>query len=54
MIMEPKEATHYYYFVVLLLCSCFVTDMLKKLELRLLLVIILFNIEFGHTQISTG
>ena len=53
MIMEPKQATHYNYFVIFsLLCSCHVTDMLKKLELRLLVVIILFKMKFGHTQIS--
>ena len=53
MIMEPKQATHYNYFVIFLLsCLCYVTDMLKKLELHLLVVIILFKIEFGLTQIS--
>ena len=32
MIMEPKQATHYNYFVVFsLLCLCYVTDMIKKL-----------------------
>ena len=53
MIMEPKPATDYIYFVVFwLLCSYYFTDMIKKLELHLLLVIILFKIEFGHAQIS--
>ena len=51
-IMEPKQATNYNYFVIFSLCSCYVTDMLKKLKLRLLVVIILVKIEFGHTQIS--
>ena len=51
--MEPKQATHFNYFVVsLLLFSCYVTDMIKKLELRLLAVIFLHNLEFGHAQIS--
>ena len=53
MIMGPKQATHYNCFVVfLLLYSCYVTDMIKKLEFRLLVVMILFNIQFGHAQIS--
>ena len=52
MIMEPKQTTHYNYFVIFsLLCSCHVTDMIKKLELRLLLII-LFKIEFGYARIS--
>ena len=52
MIMESKQATNYNYFVVFVLsCSYYVTDIIK-LELCLLVVIILFKIEFGHTQIS--
>ena len=52
MIMEPKQATNYNYFVVfLLLCLRYVADMIKKLEFCLLVVIILFQIEFGHAQI---
>ena len=50
----PKQATHYNQFIFLLLCSCYATDMIKKLELLLLVVIILFKIEFGHTQISVS
>ena len=53
MIMEPKQATHYNCFVVFsLLCSYYVTNIIKKLELRLLVVIILFKIEFGYAQIN--
>ena len=48
MIMEPKKSTQYNCFVVFhFLCSYYVTDMIKKLELCLLVVIILFKIEFG-------
>ena len=42
----------YVLLVFLLLCSCYVTDLIKKLELHLLVVIILFKIEFGHAQIT--
>ena len=53
MIMEPKQATHYNYFDAFsLLCLCYVIDMIKKLELRLLVDIILFKMEFGQVQIS--
>ena len=45
MIMEPKQAIHYNYFDVFLLCSYYVIDMIKKLELC-------FKIGFGHVQIS--
>ena len=31
-----------------LLASCYVTDMIKKLELCLLIITILFKTEFGH------
>ena len=51
--MEFKQTTHYNYFIIFSLsCSCYVADMIKKLELCLLVVIILFKIEFGHAQIS--
>ena len=53
MILELKQTTHYNYYVIFSLsCSCYVADVIKKLELRLLIVIILFKIEFGHAQIS--
>ena len=53
MIMEPKQANITIILIFFsVLCSCYVTDMIKKLELCLLVVIIWFNIEFGHTQIS--
>ena len=35
----------------LLLGLCYVTSMFKKLELRLLVIIVLFKNEFGHIQI---
>ena len=50
--MKPKQTAHYNYFVFSLSCSYYVTDVIKKLELHLLVVIILFEIEFGHTQIN--
>ena len=53
MIMEPKQTTHYNYFAIfLLLCSYYITEMIQKLEFHLLVVIILWNIEFGHTKIN--
>ena len=53
--MEPKQATHCNHFNVFsLLCSYYVIDMIKKLELGLLVVIILFKIEFGYAQISVS
>ena len=33
MIMEPKQATHYNYFDVFLLCSYYVIDMIKKIRI---------------------
>ena len=34
MVMGPEQAVHYNYFIVFwLLCSYYVTDMIKKLEL---------------------
>ena len=36
----------------IILCSYYVIDMIKKLELHLLVDIILVKIEFGHIQIS--
>ena len=51
MVMEPKQATHYNYFVVYLLCSYYVTDMIKKLELRLLVVIVLFRLNLGSLKL---
>ena len=53
MIMKPKQATHCNNFVVfLLLCSYYVTDMIQKLKLRLLVVVISFKIEFEHAQLK--
>ena len=53
MTMEPKQTTRYNYFIIFsLLCSCYVPDMIKNVELHLLVVIISFKIEFGHAQIS--
>ena len=53
MIMEPKQAMLYNYFdVFLLLYSYCVINMIKKLELHLLVDIILFKTEFGYVQIS--
>ena len=51
--MELKQTTHYNYFVIFSLpCSCYYADMIKKLELHLLVGVILFKVEFGHCQIS--
>ena len=46
--MEPKQAIHDNYFVFSLLRSCYVTDMIKKLKLYLLVTTVLFKTEFGH------
>ena len=35
-----------------LLCSDYVADLIKKLELCLIMVSVLLKIRFGHTQIS--
>ena len=37
---------------MLLLCSSYVTDVIKNLELLLLVVMISFKIKFGHTTIN--
>ena len=54
MVMGPEQAAHYNCFVVfLLLCSYYVTDMIKKnWNWYLLVVKVLFKTEFGHAQIS--
>ena len=44
---------HYiYFFIFLLLCSYYVADLIKKLELHLMVVSNLLKTKFGHTQIS--
>ena len=53
--MESKQviiAIIFFFFFFSLLCSYYVNDIIKKLELHLLVVIILFKTEFGHAQIS--
>ena len=40
------------FFICLLLCSHYIADLIKKLELCLMVVSDLLKIEFGHTQIS--
>ena len=52
MVMGSEQAAHYNYFVVFSLCSHYVTDMMKNWNWYLLVVKVLFKIEFGHAQIS--
>ena len=53
MVMGPEQAVHHNYFVVFpLLCSYYVTDIIKNWSWYLLVVKVLFKIEFGHAQIS--
>ena len=40
------------FFICLLLCSHYIADLIKKLELCLMVVSDLLKIELGHTQIS--
>ena len=56
MIMGPNKLhiTINLFFCYYVYYYCYATDMIKKLELLLLVVIILFKIEFGHTQISVS
>ena len=43
---------HIYLLFPSLLCSHYVADLIKKLELRLMVVSVLLEIKFGHAQIS--
>ena len=40
------------FFIFSLLCSHYIADLIKKLELRLTIVPVLLEIKFGHAQIS--
>ena len=44
--------TLYLFFIFSLLCSHYIADLIKKLELRLMIVSVLHEIKFGHAQIS--
>ena len=46
------QCTLHLFFIFSLLCSHYVADLIKKLELHLMLVSILLKIKFGHAQIS--
>ena len=50
----PKELSiHYIYFLFSrLLCSYYIADLIKKLEMCFIVVSVILTIEFGHTQIS--
>ena len=49
--MTPDYDYDGYYIIMLLLCSSYVTAVIKNLELLLLVVMISFKIKFGHTTI---
>ena len=44
--------TLHLFFIFSLLCSHYIADLIKKLELRLMIVSVLHEIKFGHAQIS--
>ena len=44
--------TLHLFLILLLLCSHYVPDLIKKLELCLMVVSVLLKIKFGHVQIS--
>ena len=44
--------TLHLFFIFLLLCSHYIADLIKKLELHLIIVSVLLEIKFGHAQIS--
>ena len=50
----PKLAFYalHSFLILLLLCSHYVADLMKKLELCLMVVSVLLKIKFGHAQIS--
>ena len=49
--MDPNYKLHIFS-IFLLLCSHYVADLIKALELHLIVISALFKIKFGHTQIS--
>ena len=52
MIMQPKQTTHYNYFDVFsILCSYYVIDIIRKLELRLLVVIFYLRLNLGTPKL---
>ena len=53
-VRSPKELSiHYIYFLFSrLLCSYYIADLIKKLEMCFMVVSVILKIEFGHTQIS--
>ena len=40
------------FFIFSLLCSHYVADLIKKLEMNLMVVSVLLEIKFGHAQLS--
>ena len=46
-----KQIIHYIFFF-LLLCLHYVDDLIKKLELRLIVLSVLLKIKIGHAQIN--
>ena len=44
--------TLYLFFIFSLLCSHYIADLIKKLELRLMIASVLHEIKFGHAEIS--
>ena len=47
-----KNYTLHLFYTFSLLCSAYVADLIKKMELCLTVVSILLKIRFGHAQIS--
>ena len=44
--------TLHLFFIFLLLCLHYIADLIKKLQLHLMIVSVLLEIKFGHAQIS--
>ena len=49
---SPNKLTSHLCIVFSLLCSHYVTDLIKKLEMRLMVVSVFLKIKFRHAQIS--
>ena len=52
---HQKVQTNYtlhLFFIFLLLCLHYIADLIKKLQLHLMIVSVLLEIKFGHAQIS--
>ena len=51
-IIKKSKQTLHLFLIFLLLCSHYVSDLIKKLELCIMVVSVLFRVKFGHAHIS--